>query len=148
MLSRTLRPLAASLATRIVPFAPSAALPLSLRLRTLTTANESTIQETAVQEPAAQESQATKPPVGLPYFVARNSLMNFSVYDKKVAGGNKNKTIIKRVEGDIKAFKEDLVEALGLERREIRINSINNHITIEGGRQRMRVVQFLETNGF
>ncbi|KAI0160100.1 mitochondrial large subunit ribosomal protein-domain-containing protein [Xylariaceae sp. FL1272] len=143
MLPRTFRPLAASLSAPARQSAPSAVLPLSLRLRTLATATEPPTHDTTA--PATKE---TNPTDGLPYFVARNSLMNFSVYDRSVAGGNKHITVIKRVEGNLRAFKEDLVEALELDPKIVRINSTNNHIHIGGRRERRRVLHFLETNGF
>jgi len=69
--------------------------------------------------------------VQLPYFVGRNGLNNLSVYTKIKRGGNRKLTHLKNGEGDLMALKEDLKQALGLEKHEISINNVTKHIVIK-----------------
>ncbi|KAI8627202.1 mitochondrial large subunit ribosomal protein-domain-containing protein [Xylariaceae sp. FL1651] len=142
MLSRSLRPLtsrAASLATNSFqsnPFVKPSCV------RTLATATPVTSEPTT--SPAPSE---TKAPSQLPYFVGRSNLNNLSVYHKKKRGGNLKLTLVKNGEGDLKALKEDIKDALKLPDGDVSVNSVTKHIVIRG-HKRDEVVTFLRTMGF
>ncbi|KAI0379444.1 mitochondrial large subunit ribosomal protein-domain-containing protein [Hypomontagnella monticulosa] len=83
----------------------------------------------------------------LPYFINKNKLNNFSVYQKRKRGGNLIITILKGAEGDLQALKSDLRDALELQDGDIAINSVTHHIIIRGYKKK-QVFHFLYTMGF
>ncbi|KAI0179659.1 hypothetical protein GGR52DRAFT_208171 [Hypoxylon sp. FL1284] len=66
----------------------------------------------------------------LPYSISRNKFGSYSVYMQKSKGLTKKSTIVKKIEGDIRALRRDLKTALQLEEREIAINDRTKHILI------------------
>lgn len=66
----------------------------------------------------------------LPYFVNRNNLANLSVYQKSKRGGNFKVTLLKKAEGDLKALKADIRDALQLPDSDVSVNNVTRHIAV------------------
>ncbi|KAI2466942.1 hypothetical protein F4781DRAFT_332919 [Annulohypoxylon bovei var. microspora] len=96
--------------------------------------------------PSTTEPQPEKQ-VSLPYFVGRNSLNNLSVYHKKKRGGNLKLTVLKNGEGDLRALKYDVKDALQLPEGDVSLNNVTKHIVIRG-HKKLQVINFLNTMGF
>ncbi|KAI1324497.1 mitochondrial large subunit ribosomal protein-domain-containing protein [Xylariaceae sp. FL0255] len=94
-------------------------------------------------EVAASEHEAPQ----LPYFVARNNLQNLGVYQLTKRGGNMKVTLLKHIEGDVNALKEDIRVALELPLGAVIYNSTTKHLHIKGF-ERQRLLLFLKTMGF
>ncbi|KAI1169879.1 mitochondrial large subunit ribosomal protein-domain-containing protein [Nemania sp. FL0916] len=154
MLLRSLRPLA-SQATRLAITPRIYPNPCALRTVTntvdATTANPpnltietpSPTSAPPLSQPQIDEASRSQ----LPYFVGRNNLNNLSIYVKNKRGGNLKLTVLKNIEGDRRALKEDLKEALNLTDQQITINSVTNHIVIKG-HMRDEVKNFVHNMGF
>ena len=69
--------------------------------------------------------------VNLPYFVDRNSLDNFGVYQKTKSGGNKKVTLVKRGQGNLQALRCDLRDALQLDDSQLYINHVTKHVVVK-----------------
>jgi large subunit ribosomal protein L49 len=74
-----------------------------------------------------------RPPQLLPYYVGRNSMNNMSVYERRGRGGNLKKTLLKKGEGNLQALRFDVAAALGLTEKEVKVNTVTNHIEIKVG---------------
>lgn len=78
-----------------------------------------------------------KPPTREPYHVRRSNYKNLPIYQTKKRGGNKLITEVKHIDGDIKALRDQLREALRIsEDKECTINELTRHIIIKVGRER------------
>jgi hypothetical protein len=90
---------------------------------------------------------------------------NMAVYERRYRGGNLKKTLLKKGEGNLQALRFDVAEALGVSEKEVRVNSVTNHIEIKvsassqltrgflmltstQGHRKDDVVQFLRNMGF
>ncbi|KAI1204706.1 mitochondrial large subunit ribosomal protein-domain-containing protein [Annulohypoxylon truncatum] len=139
-------PLSTSL-TRIV-------LPVRTRYLSTTTIQSNDPITEPVSPPSSEsdtpETQPETQPqekVSLPYFVGRNSLNSLSVYHKNKRGGNLKLTLVKNGEGDLRALKQDIKEALRLSDGDVTLNSVTKHIIIRG-HKKLQVLDFLEAMGF
>ncbi|KAI6080654.1 mitochondrial large subunit ribosomal protein-domain-containing protein [Hypoxylon rubiginosum] len=146
LLPRVLRPLAAS-RTPLSLFSPRFILPVRTRCLSTTIEQPSSSDSTTPlpSEPIAQSQPQA--PSQLPYFVGRNNLNSLGIYQQKKRGGNLKVTLVKNAEGDVKALKADIKEALQLDDGDISINSVTRHIVIRG-HKRVQVLNFLTTVGF
>ncbi|KAI4601850.1 hypothetical protein KJ359_010715 [Pestalotiopsis sp. 9143b] len=72
---------------------------------------------------------------------------NIAVYERRDRGGNLKKTLLKKGEGNLQALRFDVAEALGLSEKDVKVNSITNHVEIKGHRKE-DVVEFLRNMGF
>lgn len=68
----------------------------------------------------------------LPYFVHRTNTNNLPVYPEAKRGGSLKQTLIRKVEGDANALREDLIEHLNLKPEWVTVNGLTNHIIIKG----------------
>ncbi|KAH9993882.1 mitochondrial large subunit ribosomal protein-domain-containing protein [Xylariaceae sp. FL0662B] len=148
MLSRIFRPL---VARSLYPSPLPRCLNLPIYRRSLTT--------TATEPPGSEPTlPSSTPAVGttpkepqkvtqLPYFVGRNNLENYGVYQKRKRGGNLKLTVLKKAEGDLQALKQDIRDTLQLRDSDVSLNSVTNHIVIRG-HKRDEVINFLNTLGF
>ncbi|KAI2777676.1 mitochondrial large subunit ribosomal protein-domain-containing protein [Daldinia loculata] len=108
----------------------------------------SSTTQTEPTKPTEQTEQTEpKKPAQLPYFVARNNLNNLGVYHRVKRGGSLKLTLVKNGEGDLKALKKDIQEALQLKDSEISLNSVTGHIVIRG-HMKLQVFNFLYSMGF
>ncbi|KAI2631158.1 mitochondrial large subunit ribosomal protein-domain-containing protein [Xylaria nigripes] len=151
MLSRTLRPLTArATSTAIPPLRSNTFLgPFGIRMvtnATETPADSTTTNASASETTASPQTPNTTKPQ-LPYFVARNSLGNLSVYQTTIKNGTAKKTTLKRTEGDVIALKNDIKAALQLPDKGISVNGLTKHIVIKDAK-RTEVLNFLTTIGF
>lgn len=68
----------------------------------------------------------------LPYHVHRTPSQQLPVYHlAKGGGGNLHLTKIRKIDGDIKALRNDLQQALGLKDEHIAVNQLTRHIMIK-----------------
>ncbi|KAM8928481.1 large ribosomal subunit protein mL49 [Lycaon pictus] len=82
---------------------------------------ERLLPPTSIPEPPKHEHYPTPsgwqpprdPPPNLPYFVRRSRMHNIPVY-KDITHGNRQMTVIRKVEGDIWALQKDVEEFLSL----------------------------------
>lgn len=58
---------------------------------------------------------------------------NIAVYERRDRGGNLKKTLLKKGEGNLQALRFDVAEALGLSEKDVKVNSITNHVEIKVG---------------
>ncbi|XP_068922430.1 large ribosomal subunit protein mL49 isoform X3 [Petaurus breviceps papuanus] len=63
------------------------------------------------QKPAGLSKDHTDPPPNLPYFIRRSRMHNIPVYTE-LTHGNRQMTLIRKVEGDIWALQKDVEEFL------------------------------------
>ena len=69
--------------------------------------------------------------VNLPYHIHRTPSQQLPVYKLAKRGGSLKQTRLRKVEGDVKALRGDLMTALGLEEGEVKINQLTGHILIK-----------------
>ncbi|CCX09812.1 mitochondrial large subunit ribosomal protein-domain-containing protein [Pyronema domesticum] len=100
---------------------PSAVVPRICRFSTSTILKEA---ETVTVAPVAE-----KP---LPYFVHRSKTNNLPVYEGRKRGGNFLITKIRKVEGDVAALRQNIIDALEMDPARIHINQLTRHIIIKG----------------
>lgn len=62
---------------------------------------------------------------------------NIAVYERRDRGGNLKKTLLKKGEGNLQALRFDVAEALGLSEKDVKVNSITNHVEIKVGAKDM-----------
>lgn len=67
----------------------------------------------------------------LPYFVRRTPYSQLAIYRKFASGGTRIIILIKKVDGDRRKFVTDITEALKLEKDDVRLNPITQHIEIK-----------------
>lgn len=94
-------------------------------------------QSTTSSAQATTQAQIPKPPQHLPYYVGRNRMNNIAVYERRDRGGNLKKTLLKKGEGNLQALRFDVAEALGLSEKDVKVNSITNHVEIKVGAKDM-----------
>ncbi|KAI1103398.1 mitochondrial large subunit ribosomal protein-domain-containing protein [Jackrogersella minutella] len=97
--------------------------------------------------PTTESESEDRPRVSLPYFVHRNTLNSLGVYQKKKRGGNLKYTVVKNLEGDLYALRNDLREMLELKESEVTVNTVTRHIKIAGHRK-IEVFRILGVLGF
>ncbi|KAL7619400.1 Mitochondrial large subunit ribosomal protein [Parahypoxylon ruwenzoriense] len=157
MLPRILRPVIAR-AVPLPALSPRLIL-LPIHARCLSTS----IDQTTSQLPSSSEvvSPPSPPPEPvdsptetglsgrglLPYFVGKNNLNNFSVYELSKQGGNRKITLLKKGEGDLIALRDDIREVLQMNLGDVSVNSRTGHIVIKG-HKRDQVLNFLYQVGF
>ncbi|KAI1878241.1 hypothetical protein JX265_002610 [Neoarthrinium moseri] len=150
MFSRTLRPLRAANALRTATptyrMSPVALRTLTTEAASASASEPSTAQQTPSAIPQTPEAPA-RSPSQLPYFVGRNRLNNFGIYEKRLRGGTMKKTLLKKGEGNLQALRHDVAEALSLPAKEVRVNNVTGHIEIKGHR-RDGIAMFLKNMGF
>ncbi|KAK6198417.1 hypothetical protein LQW54_010311 [Pestalotiopsis sp. IQ-011] len=157
MFARTIRTLRVAAVPR-----PALATRFNIPISIRSLATESTSATTETPALAAQlgatqfttssaqsttHAQSPKPPQHLPYYVGRNRMNNIAVYERRDRGGNLKKTLLKKGEGNLQALRFDVAEALGLSEKDVKVNSITNHVEIKGHRKE-DVVEFLRNMGF
>ncbi|KAK4195520.1 mitochondrial large subunit ribosomal protein-domain-containing protein [Triangularia verruculosa] len=81
-----------------------------------------------------------------PFGIGRSATNNFSVYQLAKRGGNLKITVVKKVEGNRIAFKEELGKALRLSPRDIKVSSLTGHVEVPGHRK-PEIVAFFEERG-
>jgi large subunit ribosomal protein L49 len=79
--------------------------------------------------------------------VHRSKSRNLPVYEEALSGGTQLQTRIRKVEGNIEALRQHLVEKLHLDPNYIHINHLTKHVIIKGHLKK-RVQQFLEEQKF
>lgn len=117
--------------------------------RFLTTAATSTSQTPPTPSPSsAASSTATSPQrKQLTYLVERTPSKHLSVYNDARAGGTKKQTVVKKIVGDARALRDEIVEELQFPRDDVKINPITGHIKIKGFHAD-KVQKWLEARGF
>ncbi|KAL1837631.1 hypothetical protein VTK73DRAFT_4638 [Phialemonium thermophilum] len=81
------------------------------------------------------------------YVVYRTPSQNLPVYEEHKRGGTLKRTVIRKVEGDSRALKTDLMRDLSLSDDQIRVNPVTRHIEILGHRK-SAIASYLEKQGF
>lgn len=81
------------------------------------------------------------------YFVKRTKNSSLPVYTDFRNGGTRKLTIIRRIDGDVKSFMQDLQQALYLSAEDISLNRTNNNVIIKGIKLK-QVMDWLESRGF
>ncbi|KAK0705727.1 mitochondrial large subunit ribosomal protein-domain-containing protein [Apiosordaria backusii] len=99
--------------------------------------------QTPVQPPPEPQTQSKR---SYPFVVGRSGANNFSVYQLAKRGGNLKLTLVKKVEGNRIAFKEELAKGLKLSAKDIKVSSLTGHVEVRGHRK-SEIVAFLEEKG-
>lgn len=102
--------------------------------RLLTTEATSTSQAASAPPPSSPASSTTAPrQKQLSYTVERTPSKNLSVYNDARAGGTKKQTVIKKIVGDSRALRDEIVEELQFPKDDVKINPVTGHIKIKVG---------------
>lgn len=80
---------------------------------------------------AATTSAASSPVPNQPYLVTRTTTNNLPIYLLAKRGGNLKQTRIRKIEGNVQILKKQLQEELGLDEKDVVINSLTKHIIIK-----------------
>ncbi|KIM32217.1 hypothetical protein M408DRAFT_326853 [Serendipita vermifera MAFF 305830] len=110
------------------------------------------------QDPAEQTAHFQKTAIEYPYFVPRNSNGCVPVYSDFKSNRSREITLIRNVEGDVNALKDDLVATLFPDtpnnrfwnqrlKTNIRVHH-NRHVVMQGGRWANHVHKWLLARGF
>lgn len=67
----------------------------------------------------------------LSYHVHRTPSYQFPVYQLAKRGGNLQLTKVRKIDGNVNAFRTDLREALGLKDQHVEINQLTKHVIIK-----------------
>lgn len=86
------------------------------------------VKPSSLQSEAAIEESALRP---LSYHVYRTASQQLPVYHLAKRGGNLHQTRVRKIEGDIRALRDDLQRALSLKEEHIVINQLTRHIIIK-----------------
>ncbi|KAI0404124.1 mitochondrial large subunit ribosomal protein-domain-containing protein [Xylaria palmicola] len=136
MLSRTFRPITARASSLAAASMRSNRALGPFCIRTLTTpadapADATIATTTANKVTDTQRPNPDLPARRLPYYVSRNNLNNYAVYQKTKAGGSKKFTILKYVQGDLEAIRADLGAALAASHSDVVVNPVTKHIHVK-----------------
>jgi large subunit ribosomal protein L49 len=82
----------------------------------------------------------TKP---LPYFVHRTGTNNLPVYEERKSGGSLRQTRIRKLEGNIEALRQQLIDKFELDPEKVYIGSQTKHIVIKNEHMKSQVEEFL-----
>lgn len=107
------------------PSAPSRLI--STRPRTTSKPSRSPVS----RAPSTPPKKSPDELAGLAYVIHRTSYIQLPVYRRFMSGGNRQVVLIKQVGGDRRKLLEDLVEGLGIERDNIRINPTTQHVELK-----------------
>lgn len=107
-----------------VKAAPSSPRPNNPNLKQKISPNKRPLARPIAPPPTKTETELAQ----LPYIVRRTPSAQLPVYRRWMSGGNRQVVLVKKVDGDRKQLLDDLVEALGVPRDNIRINPTTQHI--------------------
>lgn len=131
-------PLAACPATRATAILPPRAIPSIVRFSSATSQATTTTTTTTQEEQATTTITRNLPPTPettqsrtRPYLINLSASNNYPVYPKTKAAGQSKFTLIKHVEGDKRAFIQDLCEGTGLSREDIVLQPVTGHVQIK-----------------
>jgi large subunit ribosomal protein L49 len=62
--------------------------------------------------------------------VRRSAYKNYPIYQQKKRGGNLLETVLKHIEGDVAALRDELQTALRLGPKEVTVNKLTQHIVV------------------
>jgi len=113
---------------------------------------QAAIQTTPSTSPSTPDTTATTPTTladlePLAYYVGRTPSQQLPIYHAARRGGSLHQTLVKKIQGDIKALKEELQDTLNLEDKHITINHLNNSIIIKGW-VKSEIAEFLRARHF
>ena len=132
----SLRPgAAAATPGRLLPLLlrPSRSTTISSR-RPLTTATSTAEAVSPAPTPSPAEapsSTSTTPRTPLSYLVSRTPSNNLSVYNLAKSGGTQKLTTIKKIAGDARALRREMVAELGFPAEQVNINPVTGHINVK-----------------
>ncbi|KAH8777628.1 mitochondrial large subunit ribosomal protein-domain-containing protein [Diaporthe sp. PMI_573] len=117
--------------------------------RFLTTESAKASQSASAPPPSSPVPSTAAPTrqKQLSYLVERTPSKNLSVYNDARAGGTKKQTVVKKIVGDARALRDELVEELRFPRDDVKINPVTGHIKIKGFHAE-KVHNWLEARGF
>ncbi|KAM0321947.1 hypothetical protein ACHAQA_009844 [Verticillium albo-atrum] len=110
----------------------------SLRLASTIPTSSTTVETSIPATESATASTITRNVPETPksstraYLIDLTPSKNYPVYPRTKSAGQSKFTVIKRIEGDKRAFAQDLAEATGLPREDITISPVTNHVQIKG----------------
>lgn len=105
--------------------------PLCRRITTSSDSPSSTPPPSSPADlPAYTSTTQSTPTSRPPYLVSRTPSLFLPVYQDTKRGGNKKLTVLKKIEGDVRALKDALKTELKLEDGHIKINHVTGHIEI------------------
>ncbi|EON98433.1 putative mitochondrial large ribosomal subunit protein [Phaeoacremonium minimum UCRPA7] len=127
---------------------PTVLSPSTLSSRSLTTATSSAEATAPTPSPAeSPSSPLPTPPRQLSYLVSRTPSNNLSVYNLAKSGGTQKLTTVKKIAGDARALRREMVAELGFPMEEVNINPVTGHINVKGWHQE-KIRAWLEARGF
>ena len=102
---------------------------------------------TLIQQHIAKRSYTTQQQQ-LPYFISRTSNKGLPVYTEFKNGGTQHLTIIRRIEGDAEALKNEVLELFPEAPKNFaRVNPVNNQVILKGIHMN-EIKQWLVEKGF
>ncbi|KAL2875044.1 54S ribosomal protein img2, mitochondrial [Colletotrichum sp. CLE4] len=83
---------------------------------------------------SAAKTTTTTPPktTARPYVISLTPSNQFPVYARTKAAGSSKFTIVKKIEGNKKAFAQDLAREAGFAEEEVKLNPITGHVQVKG----------------
>lgn len=104
-------------------------IPSTIRLSSTSTQSPTTSTTITRNDPPASSSQ--KPLTSRPYLINLTPSNNYPVYPRTKAAGQSKFTLIKHVDGDKRAFIQDLVEGTGIPRENVVLQPVTGHVQVK-----------------
>ncbi|KAK1976260.1 hypothetical protein LZ30DRAFT_693012 [Colletotrichum cereale] len=86
----------------------------------------------AASDAASASSATTQAPVARPYLIGLTAGNQYPVYARTKAAGSSKFTLVKKIEGNKKAFAQDLAREAGFPADEVKLNPVTGHVQIKG----------------
>lgn len=105
-------------------------IPSTVRLSSTSAQSPATSTTITRNDPPASSSQ--KPLTSRPYLINLTPSNNYPVYPRTKAAGQSKFTLIKHIDGDKRAFIQDLVEGTGIPRENVVLQPVTGHVQVKG----------------
>ncbi|GJC90098.1 54S ribosomal protein img2, mitochondrial [Colletotrichum liriopes] len=81
---------------------------------------------------ATSSTSTTQTPAARPYVIGLTAGNQYPVYARTKAAGSSKFTIVKKIEGNKKAFAQDLAREAGFPSEEVKLNPVTGHVQVKG----------------
>ncbi|KZL63256.1 mitochondrial large ribosomal subunit l49 [Colletotrichum incanum] len=81
---------------------------------------------------ATSSTSTTSTPAARPYVIGLTAGNQYPVYARTKAAGSSKFTIVKKIEGNKKAFAQDLAREAGFPSEEVKLNPVTGHVQVKG----------------
>ncbi|EFQ35665.1 hypothetical protein CGRA01v4_09849 [Colletotrichum graminicola] len=88
--------------------------------------------DTAAASASSTTTTTTQTPAARPYVIGLTAGNQYPVYARTKAAGSSKFTLVKKIEGNKKAFAQDLAREAGFPADEVKLNPVTGHVQIKG----------------